>query len=72
MIDPTNGANSVIVSVILPAEIAEALDHAAGESLTSRAGHARRLLAAGLRESGHLAPLPAPRRLRATRREVAA
>ena len=67
--NPSNGADSVIVSIILPGELAEALDQAAGENLTSRAGHARRLLASALRASGHLAPLPAPRRLRATRHE---
>lgn len=66
-----HGADAIILSVILPADIGDALDRAAGEFLTSRAGYARRLLAASLRESGHLAPF-APRRYRARRRSETA
>ena len=66
------GSDAVILSVILPADIGAALDQAAGECLASRAGHARRLLASALRESGHLAPLTPSRRYRAARRLEAA
>jgi hypothetical protein len=66
--NPSAGPDCYVLSVVLPGNIGDALDRAAGECLTSRAGHARRLLAAALRESGHLAPLPTPRRYRAQRR----
>lgn len=72
MTNTTNGgSDAVILSVILPADVGDALDQAAGECLTSRAGHARRILAAALRQSGHLAPLLPPRRHRARRRSEA-
>lgn len=70
--DPSRDPGAVVLSVILPADLADALDHAAGECLTSRAGHARQIIASGLRQSGHLAPLLPPRRHRARRRPEAA
>ena len=70
--DPSRDPGAVVLSVILPADLGDALDRAAGEFLTSRAGFARRVLADNLRQSGHLAPLPTPRRYRAKRRQEAA
>jgi hypothetical protein len=70
--DPSRDPGAVVLSVILPADLGDALDRAAGECLTSRAGHARRIIAAALRESGHLAPLLPPRRHRVKRRSEAA
>ncbi len=65
--DP-HGSDAIILSVILPSDIGAALDQAAGECLTSRAGHARRILASALRESGHLEPFTPPRRYRGKRK----
>ncbi|UIN36388.1 hypothetical protein [Methylobacterium oryzae] len=70
--DPNGDLNSKPLSVILPSHIAEALDAAAGDALCGLATLARQLIASGLRESGHLAPLQAPRRYRGKRKAEAA
>ena len=46
-----------IVSVILDSDITNALDQLCGETLSSRAGLVRRVLAEALRDSGHLPAL---------------
>ena len=51
-------AAGAIVSVILDSTITDALDAVCGETLSSRAGFVRRVLAEALRGSGHLPPLP--------------
>lgn len=70
-ISSETGKANVLAQAWLDGALCSALDQAARDGRDSRAGYLRRIIVESLRTSGHLDPIPTPRRYRAKRRSEA-